>query len=98
MLTLSWLLGSPGASLAHSEMRYREPLNITLVTLKVGPLKADVRLVVRRLKLPLCLSASVTVRISLPIRGAQPSLAPVSKSLAAPAVLGGGPGGGASNV
>src|SRR5262245_10789893 len=97
-LTLNWEFGSPGASLAHSETRYRDPLNITLVTLKLGPSKAAIRPVVSKLRFPLFASAVVTVRTSLPIRGAHPSLAPVSKSLAAPVVFGGDPGGGATNV
>ena len=68
---------------------------MTLVTLKFGPRKADVRLVVSRLKVPVCASADDGATISVPVREVQPSAVPVSKLEPSPVVLGGRPGGSA---
>ena len=90
--------GDPGASLAHSETAYRDPLNITLVTSKAGPWKVAVRLLVSRLKLPPCASALVTATVSPPVRDFHPSVVWLSNVLLAPAVLPGAPAGGATWV
>ena len=66
---------------------------MTLVTLKFGPRKAAVRLVVNRLKPPLWASADEGATISVPVRDVQSSGVPVSKVEVRPVVLGGGPGG-----
>ena len=66
---------------------------MTLVTLKFGPRKAAVRLVVNRLKPPLCASADEAATISVPVRDVQPSAVPLSNVDVRPVVLGGGPGG-----
>ena len=71
---------------------------MTLVTLNAGPRNVVMRLVVSRLRVPLCASAFVLATISLPVRENQPSRAPLSNVAAAPSVLPGGPGGGATCV
>ena len=71
---------------------------MTLVTLNAGPRKVASRFAVSRLRVPLCASAVVLVTVSTPVRENQPSRAPLSKVAAAPSVLPGGPGGGATCV